>query len=387
MNTEAEIYEAENGSALICRNDMPHCAVVLVLDTSHSMWGKGLRDLKQSLRVFQQTLIDTSFAQAELDLAAISMGENLGVLEEFTPFRESRLASLAIRPKGDTPIGAALSLALQMLAAQSEQYRQAGRRQVTPQLILLSDGKDSSDDYTAVAADIRNACAAGKLVCHAIALGDSPDCDALRRIAGTQIVFPQRGALCDAFAEVGQTISQTYEAEASETPAPAAPAPMAPAASDGVTEYLLDGSNILYWDRFGSGITLRYVLGLADYLERQGLRYRVFFDATARHILAKRDAAEAAQYEALLRGRPEHFLQVPAGTAADAVLLHLADTQPGSVIISNDLFRDHAEQYPWLHEKTQRIISGMVLQDAIFFPSISLQIPVGSPENRAEASL
>ena len=37
---------------------LPHCPIILVLDTSHSMWGKGLSDMVSSLKVFYQTLHD-----------------------------------------------------------------------------------------------------------------------------------------------------------------------------------------------------------------------------------------------------------------------------------------------------------------------------------------
>ena len=80
---------------------IPHCQVMLVLDTSHSMWGQGLADLQNSLQAFFRTISQENFPNAEIDIAAVSMGENLGMLEEFTPFAASTLPLVKIRPKGD----------------------------------------------------------------------------------------------------------------------------------------------------------------------------------------------------------------------------------------------------------------------------------------------
>ena len=90
---------------------IPHCPVVLVLDTSHSMWGKGLTDMKNSLIAFYNTLDTVGFSDSQIDIAAVSMGDRLGMIEDFTPFADSLLPQALIRPKGYTPMAAALALA------------------------------------------------------------------------------------------------------------------------------------------------------------------------------------------------------------------------------------------------------------------------------------
>lgn len=107
-------------------NAMPHCPVILVLDTSHSMWGQGLADMMSSLKAFYKTIADVQFLNAQVDIAAVSMGDNLCMLEEFTPLHSSDLPNRSIRPKGDTPIGAALALVQEALQAQIRRYETAG---------------------------------------------------------------------------------------------------------------------------------------------------------------------------------------------------------------------------------------------------------------------
>ena len=204
----------------ICRPSLasiiPHCLIMLVLDTSHSMWGKGLHDLKHALQAFYKTIEINGIINTVVDIAAVSMGDNLTMLEDFTPFQTSKLLSINIRPKGDTPIGAALKLAMQKIQKQLEVYQTNGIEYVTPQLILLSDGKNSSDNFSKEAAKIQKACAEDKLICRAIAMGDSPDYQTLSLIAGNNVMLPKNNNLPKAFVDAGKAISVTYEAEAAE---------------------------------------------------------------------------------------------------------------------------------------------------------------------------
>lgn len=392
--TEAELFPLANL--------LPHCPVILVLDTSHSMWGKGLCDLNDSIQMFYQTIRREQFPNSKIDIAAVSMGDRLGMLEEFTAFECSVLPSKEIRPKGDTPIGAALELALGKLKEQNARYRQNNRSSVTPELVLLSDGI-SSDDFSRVASRIRQLSGNGVLRCRAIALGETPDLDALRRIAGENVLLPHHGEMKHAFAEIGRVISECYEAEAStkmieavgeilsDTPSSCS-ADFSAASSryqdtKGGAEgkgpvYLIDGSNLAYWDRIRSGISLRPVLAVTRYLESAGTPYQVFFDATMPYRLPREEKAE---YETLLEKDPDHFLQVPAGSRADDFLLYMADEHPGARILSNDRYTDHVKRYPWIRS-SDRLIPGMILNHHIFFPNLSLSIPLKSERRSAESN-
>ena len=127
MNENMNMNEM-NAGMFDLANAMPHCPVVLVLDTSHSMWGQGLADMMASLGAFYKTIADSQFLNAQVDVAAVSMGDNLCMLEDFTPLHSSDLPNRNIRPKGDTPIGAALELAQEALRSRSAVIRRWGSR-------------------------------------------------------------------------------------------------------------------------------------------------------------------------------------------------------------------------------------------------------------------
>ena len=116
-----------------------------------------------------------------------------------------------------------------------------------------------------------------------------------------------------------------------------------------------------------------------DYLKKNNKAFQVYFDATAPHKLKKEDVK---LYEQLLKKEPEHFRQIPAGTRADDFLLMLATDNKKALILTQDRFRDHVDKFPWL--KTQkRVFPGMVMNKMIYFPDISLKIPVQQTENHS----
>ena len=398
---------------------VPHCAVMLVLDTSHSMWGKGLLDMRQALAEFYGRMRDVQFPGASIDVAAVSMGENFGMLEDFVPVSESALLKVNIRPKGDTPIGAALSLALTQIHAREQEYRNRGLRVATSQLIVLTDGCNSSDEYAQVSSQIRRECEAGILECRAIAMGSAPDLTALRTFAGDKVVIPAFGGLGKSLETTAEDVSTRYEDEVvrrlAEDGIPEADKVFRAdgftgrkpgnasfekrvhdsSRNDGARQssgtsfsegcaYLLDGSNIMYWNR-DCGPCLDPVLAITDEFDRQGISYIVIFDASARHVLEKK-AGAGAQLQRLYK-RKEQFKEAPAGVQADAFLLSVADRRPESIIISNDLYRDYQKNYPWLKQAAGRRMTGMVLNGEVVAvgggKGKDLHFPMPSAEKQA----
>jgi len=363
-------------------NLVPHCPVVMVLDTSHSMWGKGLSDLKQSLNEFSRIMCQETFQDAMIDVETIRMGENFGVMEAFTPVRNSVLTGMEIRPKGDTPLGASLELALSELEKQMNVYRATGTNYVQPQMVVLSDGK-SSDDFAQPAQKIRKMVHDGKLNCRAIALGADPDYDALRLFAGDAVVASDGATMKESFRTVGRAVSQEYEEKVEETIVNEFKTASTSAPRTG-RMVLLDGTNILYWNQ-RNGISLDCVKAITNYLKSQKEEYMVIFDATTPYVLKKKQPTELSEYESLLKHDPEHFMQVPAGTCADIFLLEEAKTNPESIILTQDLYRDHKSEYSEVLNQRDRIASGMFLNGKVVVPKLKFSIPMNQSATSSDS--
>lgn len=138
-------------------------------------------------------------------------------------------------------------------------------------------------------------------------------------------------------------------------------------------EFIIDGSNIINFQREISGASLKYLLAITNHLEATNRPYLAFFDATAPHILPRE---EVQLYRNLLEERSENFKQVPGGTCADDFILRTASDHPNCKVITNDRYRDHVEDFPWVKETPHRLVKGMVCQDKIYFPSIKLTVEI-----------
>lgn len=109
---------------------------------------------------------------------------------------------------------------------------------------------------------------------------------------------------------------------------------------------IVDGSNVMYWDRETPSLeTVREVLRA---VEAEGFVPLVWFDANAGHVVAGQylRPEKLAKKLGLRQGQ---VLVAPKGTPADPLLLEEA-ARLGVPIVSNDRFRDWAEDHPMVQE-------------------------------------
>jgi hypothetical protein len=117
---------------------------------------------------------------------------------------------------------------------------------------------------------------------------------------------------------------------------------------------VVDGSNVMHWRDGQPG--LEPVRDVLDHLTRQGYSPGVVFDANAGYLISDR----YMHHEAFgrLLGLPEHrVMVVPKGTQADATVL-LAARDLGARVVTNDRYRDWAEQYPEVSQPGHLIRGG-----------------------------
>jgi hypothetical protein len=118
---------------------------------------------------------------------------------------------------------------------------------------------------------------------------------------------------------------------------------------------VVDGSNVMYWDRETPSFeTVRQVLRA---VEAEGLVPLVWFDANAGHVVAGRymRPERLAKTLGLQQGQ---VLVAPKGTPADPLLLEEA-ARLGVRIVTNDRFRDWAEDHPIVRDP-DRFVRGRV---------------------------
>jgi uncharacterized protein YegL len=118
-------------------NPEPRCPCLLLLDTSTSMNGRPIGELNAGLRVFKEELTSDPMAMQRVEVAVMTFGP-VQVLSEFQTADLFQPPTLS--PTGDTPMGAAIVQALEMLEARKAIYKQAGIAYYRPWLFLITDG-------------------------------------------------------------------------------------------------------------------------------------------------------------------------------------------------------------------------------------------------------
>lgn len=122
---------------------------------------------------------------------------------------------------------------------------------------------------------------------------------------------------------------------------------------------VVDGSNVLHWERETPDI--RSVFHVIVALKSEGFVPLVWFDANAGYLIGERYMGPSRL--ARLIDLPERQVFVaPKGTPADPLLLQDAVNLKARVV-TNDRFRDWAEDYPQIREKGF-LVRGRMQSDA-----------------------
>ena len=119
-------------------NPEPRCPCVLVLDTSQSMAGEPIAALNRGLHVFREELLAVPLARKRVEVAVVSFGEEVEVVQDFVTV--DRFQPSALQAAGETPLCTAILRALDMVEKRKERYRVNGVPYSRPWVFLITDG-------------------------------------------------------------------------------------------------------------------------------------------------------------------------------------------------------------------------------------------------------
>lgn len=133
-------------------NPEPRCPCILLLDTSSSMQGERIRQLNEGIKGFKEELMADSMAVKRVEIAIITFGP-VKVESEFQTADVFEPPVLKTNEK--TPMGSAIELAVDMINARKDTYRQNGISYYRPWIFLITDG-EPTDNCTNAAKLIRD---------------------------------------------------------------------------------------------------------------------------------------------------------------------------------------------------------------------------------------
>lgn len=118
-------------------NPENRCPVILLLDTSGSMYGQPIQELNRGLAAFKEDVLRDSQASLSVEMAIVTFGpvqltQDFTTIDQFTPPK--------LEANGDTPIGEAIEYALNLLEGRKLTYKENGILYYRPWIFLITDG-------------------------------------------------------------------------------------------------------------------------------------------------------------------------------------------------------------------------------------------------------
>ena len=129
-------------------NPEPRVPCVLIVDTSTSMQGPRIDELNKGLQAYKQELLADPLASKRVEVAIVTFGGRVNRLVEFVTAPSFEPPTLL--PIGGTPMGEAISTALDMIEERKASYRQHGIAYYRPWAFLITDG-EPNDHWKPVA--------------------------------------------------------------------------------------------------------------------------------------------------------------------------------------------------------------------------------------------
>jgi len=177
----SELDQVPFGGVEFADNPEKRCPCLLLLDTSGSMGGAKITELNNGVQTFAEALRSDSMTAKRVEIAIVTFGP-VQTLQYFVTADAFQAPSLVA--SGDTPMGAAITHAIELVAERKASYRTNGIDFYRPWLFLITDGAPT-DDVSAAAAAIREGEASKSFMFYAVGV-EGADINRLSQIAVRQ---------------------------------------------------------------------------------------------------------------------------------------------------------------------------------------------------------
>lgn len=161
-------------------NPTPRVPVCLVLDCSYSMSGKPINELNEGVGMFFNAIKNDEVAKHSAEISIITFGNRAEMLLDFASIDSQEVPQLSAN--GSTPMGEAVTLAIDKLQRRKNEYSNAGVDYYQPWVVLMTDGKPT-DDIQQAAKKTVNLIENKKLTIFPIGIGKNADMIALEEFS------------------------------------------------------------------------------------------------------------------------------------------------------------------------------------------------------------
>jgi len=158
-------------------NPTPRVPIALVLDTSGSMQGEPIAELNEGLKLFVEELKNDEIASSAAEVCVVTFGGEINFID-FTPI--SSFEPVEFTAGGETPMGAAVLTALDLLERRKFIYKEAGVDYYQPWMVLMTDGMPT-DSISHAVERVQTLLRDKKLVVFPIAVGPNASIPVLEK--------------------------------------------------------------------------------------------------------------------------------------------------------------------------------------------------------------
>lgn len=159
-------------------NPENRCPVVLLLDTSTSMAGKPIEELRRGVEIFKEEIQKDTKASLTVEVAIVTFGP-VQLVQDFATIDHLRVPELVA--DGYTPMGEAIEYGLNLLEGRKEIYKGHGVQYYRPWIFLITDGAPT-DSWQNAAQRIKQGESQRKFCFFAVGV-DGVDLETLKQIA------------------------------------------------------------------------------------------------------------------------------------------------------------------------------------------------------------
>jgi uncharacterized protein YegL len=195
-------------------NPEPRCACLLLLDTSGSMEGTKIDQLNEGLRMFAEQLRADTMASKRVEVAVVTFGP-VQVLKNFVT--ADTFDAPTLTANGNTPMGAAVVKATQLIAERKKAYRANGIAYYRPWIFLISDG-EPTDPILQAQRLVKEGEAKKSFMFYAVAV-ENADIGKLASISVRQPLRLKNLSFAQLFVWLSDSLSSVSRSQVSDTPA------------------------------------------------------------------------------------------------------------------------------------------------------------------------
>lgn len=176
-------------------------------------------ELNKGLVAFQQELQRDDLAALRVEVAIVSFGNSIRVEQDFIAAHE--FTAQPLRAGGNTPMGAAINLGLEMVRKRKETYKQYGAPYYRPWLFLITDGAPT-DEWRSAAQRVQAEEASKAVAFFAVGV-QKADLKVLSQITPRQPLRLQGLKFSDMFVWLSQSLTTVSHSQVGEQVPLAAP--------------------------------------------------------------------------------------------------------------------------------------------------------------------